>query len=83
MGDQNENPATNPWTVNAVNAFSFFCCPECDYKSKAVPLFMNHAAKNHPDAKGLSVHVLLFKFYPDFIQILSKFYPEKIRIKYG
>jgi hypothetical protein len=45
-----------------------FCCPECDFKSKAVPLFMNHAAKNHPDAKGL-VHVLLSKFYSDFIQI--------------
>ena len=41
----------NPWTVDAVNAFSFFCCPECDYKSKAVPHFISHAAKNHPNAK--------------------------------
>ena len=73
MDDQNENPvsAINPWTVNAVNAFSFFCCPECDYKSKAVPLFMNHAAKNHPDAKGLSM-----SFYLNFILILSKFDPD-------
>ena len=41
----------NPWTVDAVNDFSYFCCPECDFKSKAVPTFINHAAKNHPNAK--------------------------------
>ena len=29
------------------------------------------------------VHVLLFRFYLDFILILSKFYPDKIRIKSG
>ena len=29
------------------------------------------------------VHVLLSRFYPDFILILSKFYPDKIRIKSG
>ena len=80
MGDQNENPvsATNPWTVNAVNAFSFFCCPECDYKSKAVPSFMNHAAKNHPDAKGPSMF-----FYLIFILILSRQKWNKIWIKCG
>ena len=41
----------NPWTVDAVNDFSYFCCPECDFKSKNVPTFINHAAKNHPNAK--------------------------------
>ena len=30
-----------------------------------------------------AVHVLLSRFYLDFILILSKFYPDKIRIKIG
>jgi hypothetical protein len=38
----------NPWQVEAVTAFSFFCCPECDYRSKTVPTFKDHAVTNHP-----------------------------------
>ena len=42
----------NPWEVDAVTAFSYFCCPECEFKTKAVPSFLSHANENHPRAKG-------------------------------
>ena len=28
MGDQ------NPWLVENIEAFNFYCCPECDFQSK-------------------------------------------------
>ena len=42
---------TNPWQVDDIAEFSFFCCPECAYKAKTVPDFQVHAMVNHPDAK--------------------------------
>ena len=33
--------------------------------------------------KTSPVHVLLSRFYLDFILFLAKFYPDKIRIKFG
>ena len=41
----------NPWDGNNVMNFSFFCCPECDYKCKSVNHFIEHASQNHPKAK--------------------------------
>ena len=41
----------NPWEVDEVAAFSYFCCPECEFKAKAVPTFLSHANENHPRAK--------------------------------
>ena len=41
----------NPWEVDEVAAFSYFCCPECEFKAKTVPTFLSHANENHPRAK--------------------------------
>ena len=41
----------NPWEVDAVTAFSYFCCPECEFKTKTVPSFLSHAHENHPRSK--------------------------------
>ena len=41
----------NPWDGNNVMNFSFFCCPECEYKCKSVNQFIEHASQNHPKAK--------------------------------
>lgn len=38
----------NPWNVDSLEAFTFFCCPECDYKSRTSRSFEGHALKNHP-----------------------------------
>ena len=42
---------TNPWQVDDIADFSYFCCPECVYRAKTVPDFQVHAIINHPDSK--------------------------------
>ncbi len=38
----------NPWDVDNVNHFLFYCCPECPFSAKAVVNFKDHAVDNHP-----------------------------------
>lgn len=45
---------TNPWTVESIYEFSFFCCPECDTKCSNKQEFVNHAFQTHP----LAIHPL-------------------------
>ena len=45
MGDQ------NPWIVESIEAFSFYCCPECDFKSKDKEYFKRHAMESHNKSK--------------------------------
>ena len=42
---------SNPWEVDDIYAFNFFCCPECAYRSKAETDFQNHAVISHQKAK--------------------------------
>jgi hypothetical protein len=42
----------NPWdAANGIQAFSFYCCPECVYRSKSEGDFQIHATFNHEQAK--------------------------------
>lgn len=41
----------NPWMVNKLEDFLFFCCPECDTKEKDRKTFLDHAFDKHPDTK--------------------------------
>ena len=45
MGDQ------NPWVVESIEAFSFYCCPECDLKTKSGDYFKRHAIECHNKSK--------------------------------
>ena len=45
MGDQ------NPWIVENIEAFSFYCCPECDFKQKDEDYFKRHAMDSHNKSK--------------------------------
>ena len=45
MGDQ------NPWVVESIEAFSFYCCPECDLKTKNEDYFKTHAIECHNKSK--------------------------------
>ena len=42
---------TNPWQVEDIGTFSYFCCPECIYRAKTVPDFQVHSIINHPNSK--------------------------------
>ena len=41
----------NPWVVGNIEAFSFYCCPECDFKSKDGDYFKRHAMESHNKSK--------------------------------
>ena len=45
MGDQ------NPWVVENIEAFNFYCCPECDFQSKVGDYFKRHAIESHKKSK--------------------------------
>ena len=37
----------HPWMVESIEAFSFYCCPECTFRSKEENFFEAHALQNH------------------------------------
>ena len=37
----------NPWLVDNIEAFSYYCCPECVFRSKEENVFQAHALQNH------------------------------------
>ena len=43
----------NPWHVESVEAFNFYCCPECVYRAKEEHDFQAHALQNHIQSKTL------------------------------
>ena len=43
--------ALNPWNVQNISEFNFFCCPECVYRSKEETSFQSHAIQNHPRSR--------------------------------
>ena len=51
--DENENQGgemyfnDNPWKVESILDFNFFCCPECTFQSKEQLNFAVHAVENH------------------------------------
>ena len=49
MGDR------NPWAVENIEAFSFYCCPECDFKSKDGDHFERHALESHNKSKAFFI----------------------------
>jgi hypothetical protein len=38
---------SNPWMVSSIFDFYYFCCPECDEKSKSKQDFVKHAYNLH------------------------------------
>ena len=41
----------NPWLVNNLDDFLYYCCPECGLKDKSKEIFLQHALEAHPNAK--------------------------------
>ena len=40
----------NPWKVEDLDEFLYFCCPECNDKNQSKELFLQHALDHHPDS---------------------------------
>ena len=44
-------PQTNPWTVSDFDVFLFYCCPQCEHKTRSKTHFLDHAFLSHPEAQ--------------------------------
>ena len=55
----------NPWIVESLEEFLYFCCPECNDKSSSKETFINHAWTNHPKAQ--EILVTLNEIKPEFL----------------
>ena len=41
----------NPWSVENLEEFLYFCCPECDDRNQSRNTFLEHALHQHPTSK--------------------------------
>ena len=49
--EQHYGSHNNPWSVNSIYDFSYFCCPECENsKYELKQDFVNHALSAHPNS---------------------------------
>ena len=47
-----DDDSYNPWFVENLEEFLYFCCPECNERSQSEDLFLEHALKNHPKSQA-------------------------------
>ena len=43
----------NPWAVDNLKDFLYYCCPECEGKVKSLEDFLQHALNQHDLAKEI------------------------------
>ena len=43
----------NPWSVDSIESFSFYYCPECIFRTKEEDFFQIHAIENHVNTGGV------------------------------
>ena len=41
----------NPWAVQSMEEFLYYCCPKCDNRSQTEDHFYVHAIKSHPESE--------------------------------
>ena len=46
-----QNSIENPWNVEKIEEFLYFCCPECDSRDHSQLQFIQHALENHPNSQ--------------------------------
>ena len=57
--ETNQNNVKNPWFVNNLEEFLYFCCPECDGRNQSKELFLKHALDQHPNSKVYLSNILV------------------------
>ena len=63
----------NPWSVNKLEEFLQYCCPECEDTHKSKESFVLHAFERHPRAKD----VLELRLDSDTVTVVSKNHLEQ------
>ena len=56
-----EEFGNSPWSVNCLEDFLFYCCPECDNREHSREFFLQHAFEKHPEAKDILTVIIAIK----------------------
>ena len=43
----------NPWNIESLEDFHFYCCPQCEFRNLSKSEFIKHAVMEHPDSQDL------------------------------
>ena len=43
----------NPWSIESLEDFHFYCCPQCEFRNLSKSEFIKHAVMEHPDSQDL------------------------------
>jgi hypothetical protein len=61
----------NPWMVEQLEDFLFFCCPECDEKCRTKDIFLQHALCHHPSVSiFFNILGILWEYFGSALGIL-------------
>ena len=52
----------NPFDVESIDEFLFYCCPQCDIKCKDGKSFIKHARQIHTQAKEVPLYLPTLDF---------------------
>jgi hypothetical protein len=47
--DADDDDPLNPWDIDKLDQYLYYCCPQCTHRCKDKPMLMSHAYVNHPD----------------------------------
>ena len=59
MLDYDKSTTMNPWAVNNLKDFLYYCCPECNEKEKSLESFLRHALNHHEKAKQILPNIIV------------------------
>ena len=43
----------NPWSIESLEDFHFYCCPQCEFRNLSKSEFIKHAVMEHPDSQDV------------------------------
>ena len=56
----------NPWAVDNLKEFLYYCCPECEGKVKSLEDFLHHALNQHDLAKEILPKIIVKEEFDDY-----------------
>ena len=71
----------NPWNVLSLEAFHFYCCPECESKHGTKDQFVEHAMSMHPKARETIMSILDSNVTISCVQPISVLDQERIKVE--
>ena len=68
----------NPWAVDNLKDFLYYCCPECEEKVKSLEDFLQHALNQHDLAKEILPKIIVKEEFDDYETVSQNLQKELI-----